>query len=108
MARIKAGGVGRAGAANFVPRSTGAALATVKVLPQYRNRFNGLAIRVPVPVGSLVDLVFVTERSTTVEEVNRVFTGEANSAKYKGLLGVTNDPIVVSDIIKYSRASKAT
>jgi len=62
----------------------------------------------PAPVGSLVDLVFVTERSTTVEEVNRVFIGEANSAKYNSLLCVTNDPIVVSDIIKDSRASKAT
>jgi glyceraldehyde 3-phosphate dehydrogenase len=96
---------GRAGGANLVPTSTGAALATVKILPQYRNKFDGLAIRVPVPVGSLVDLVFVTERSTTVEEVNRVFTEEANSANYKGVLGVTNDPIVSSDIIKDSRAS---
>lgn len=96
---------GRAGAANLVPTSTGAALATVKILPQYRNKFDGLAIRVPVPVGSLVDLVFVTERSTTVEEVNCVFMEEADSANYKGILGVTSDPIVSSDIIKDSRAS---
>jgi len=80
-------------------------LATVKILPQYRNKFDGLAIRVPVPVGSLVDLVFVTERSTTVEQVNRIFTEEAGSSKYKGVLGVTNDPIVSSDIVKDSRAS---
>jgi glyceraldehyde 3-phosphate dehydrogenase len=96
---------GRAGGANLVPTSTGAALATVKILPQYRNKFDGLAIRAPVPVGSLVDLVFVTERSTSVEEVNRIFTEEADSARYKGVLGVTNDPIVSSDIIKDSRAS---
>jgi glyceraldehyde 3-phosphate dehydrogenase len=96
---------GRAGATNLVPTSTGATLATVKILPQYRNKFDGLAIRVPVPVGSLVDLVFVTERRTTVEEVNRVFVEEADDEKYKGVLGVTSDPMVSSDIIKDSRAS---
>jgi glyceraldehyde 3-phosphate dehydrogenase len=62
-------------------------------------------VRAPVPVGSLADLVFVTERRTTVEEINRVFTEEAESAKYKGVLGVTNEPAVSSDIIKDSRAS---
>jgi len=96
---------GRAGAANLVPTSTGAALATIKILPQYRDKFDGLAVRVPVPVGSLVDLVFVTERRTTVEEVNQVFTEEADGEKYKGVLGVTEDPIVSSDIIKDPRAS---
>jgi glyceraldehyde 3-phosphate dehydrogenase len=96
---------GRAAAANLVPTSTGAALATTKVLPQYQNKFDGLAVRVPVPVGSLVDLVFVTERRTTVEEVNRIFSEEAESEKYKGILGATNDPLVSSDIIKDPRAS---
>ena len=96
---------GRAGAANLVPASTGAALATVKVLPQYRNKFDGLAVRVPVPVGSLVDMVFATERRTTVEEVNRVFTEESEGEQYQGILGVTNEPFVSSDIIQDSRAS---
>ncbi|HTO03527.1 MAG TPA: type I glyceraldehyde-3-phosphate dehydrogenase, partial [Opitutus sp.] len=96
---------GRAGAANLVPTSTGAALAAVKVLPQYQNKFDGVAIRAPVTVGSLADLVFVTERRTTVEEVNRIFTEEANSPRYQGVLGVTNEPAVSSDIIKDSRAS---
>lgn len=96
---------GRAGAANLVPTSTGAARAAVKVLPQYQNKFDGVAVRAPVPVGSLADLVFVTERRTTVEEVNRIFTEEAGSAKYQGVLGVTNEPAVSSDIIKDSRAS---
>jgi glyceraldehyde 3-phosphate dehydrogenase len=96
---------GRAGAANLVPTSTGAALAAVKVLPQYQNKFDGVAVRVPLPVGSLADLVFVTERRTTIEEVNRIFTEEADSPKYKDVLGVTNDPAVSSDIIKDSRAS---
>ncbi|MCC6823287.1 MAG: type I glyceraldehyde-3-phosphate dehydrogenase [Verrucomicrobia subdivision 3 bacterium] len=96
---------GRAGAANLVPTSTGAALATVKILPQYRNKFDGLAVRVPVTVGSLVDLVFVTERRTTVEEVNRIFTEEAEGGQYQDILGVTNEPFVSSDIIKDPRAS---
>jgi glyceraldehyde 3-phosphate dehydrogenase len=96
---------GRAGAANLVPTSTGAALATVKILPQYRDKFDGLAVRVPVTVGSLVDLVFVTERSTTVEEVNRIFKEESEGQQYQDILGVTNDPFVSSDIIKDSRAS---
>ena len=96
---------GRAAAANLVPTSTGAALATVKVVPQYRDKFDGLAVRVPVPVGSLVDLVFVTERRTTVEEVNRIFTEESEGDQYQGILGVTNEPFVSSDIIKDPRAS---
>lgn len=96
---------GRAGAANLVPTSTGAALATVKILPQYRNTFDGLAVRVPVPVGSLVDLVFVTERHTTVEEVNHIFTEESVGEQYKHILGVTNDPVVSSDIIRDPRTS---
>jgi len=96
---------GRAGAANLVPTSTGAALAAVKVLPQFQNKFDGVAVRVPVAVGSLADLVFVTERRTTVEEVNRIFTEEAGSPKYNGVLGVTNEPAVSSDMIKDPRAS---
>jgi glyceraldehyde 3-phosphate dehydrogenase len=96
---------GRAGAANLVPTSTGAALATVKILPEYRNKFDGLAVRVPVTVGSLVDLVFVTERRTTVEEINRIFKEESEGRQYQDILGVTNDPFVSSDIIKDPRAS---
>ena len=96
---------GRAGAANLVPTSTGAALATVKILPQYRDKFDGLAVRVPVTVGSLVDLVFVTERRTTADEVNRIFKEESEGGQYQDILGVTNDPFVSSDVIKDSRAS---
>jgi glyceraldehyde 3-phosphate dehydrogenase len=96
---------GRAGAVNLVPTSTGAAVATVKILPQYRNKFDGLAVRVPVRVGSLVDLVFVTKRPTTVEEVNHIFIDESAGEQYKGVLGVTDDPLVSSDIIKDPRAS---
>ncbi len=96
---------GRAGVANLVPTSTGAAIATTKVLPQYRGKFDGLAVRVPVPVGSLSDLVFVTARSTSVEEVNRIFKEEAASERSQGVLGVTDEPIVSADIIQDARAS---
>ena len=66
---------GRAGAANLVPTSTGAAVATTNTLPQYKGKFDGVAVRCPVPSGSLADLVFVTERPTTVEEINTDFQG---------------------------------
>jgi len=96
---------GRAAAANFVPTSTGAAKATTKVLPEYQGKFDGVAVRGPVPVGSLADLVFLTERSTSEEEVNDIFRKEAESDRYRGILGVSEEPIVSSDIIKDSRAS---
>lgn len=96
---------GRAAAANFVPTSTGAAIATTRALPQYAGKFDGVAVRGPVPVGSLADMVFLTERETTVDEVNRMFREEAQSERYRGILGVSEDPIVSSDIIRDPRAS---
>jgi glyceraldehyde 3-phosphate dehydrogenase len=96
---------GRAAAANLIPSSTGAAVATTKALPQYAGKFDGVAVRVPLPIGSLADLVFLTSRSTTVEEVNTMFTEEANSDRYCGVLGVTDEPLVSSDIIQDPRAS---
>jgi glyceraldehyde 3-phosphate dehydrogenase len=96
---------GRAAAVNFVPTSTGAAKAATKVLPQYRGKFDGVAVRGPVPVGSIADLVFVTERDVTEQEINALFREEAESKRYQGVLGVAEDPIVSSDIIKDPRAS---
>jgi glyceraldehyde 3-phosphate dehydrogenase len=96
---------GRAGAANFVPTSTGAAIATTKALPQYKGMFDGIAVRGPVTVGSLADIVLLTQRPTSVEEVNRIFVEEAASERYQGIVGVTEDPVVSSDIIKDPRAS---
>jgi glyceraldehyde 3-phosphate dehydrogenase len=96
---------GRSGAANFVPTSTGAAKATTKILPQYEGKFDGVAVRGPVPVGSLADIVFLTERKTTVEEVNAFFKEEAGTDRYREILGISEDPIVSSDVIKDPRAS---
>ena len=96
---------GRAGAANFVPTSTGAAKATAKALPQLDNLFDGIAVRGPVAVGSLADIVIVAERKTSVEEINQIFVEEAAGDRYRSIIGVTEDPIVSSDIIKDPRAS---
>ena len=96
---------GRAAAANFVPTTTGAAIATTKALPQYAGKFDGVAIRAPIPVGSISDIIFVTERKTTVEEVNQIFKEEAESERYAGILGVTEDPVVSSDIVGDPRAA---
>jgi glyceraldehyde 3-phosphate dehydrogenase len=80
-------------------------VATTKALPQYAGKFDGVAIRVPILIGSLADIVFLMSRATTVEEVNTIFTEEANSDRYQGVLGVTDDPVVSSDIIQDPRAS---
>jgi glyceraldehyde-3-phosphate dehydrogenase/erythrose-4-phosphate dehydrogenase len=69
-------------------------VATTKALPQYAGKFDGLAVRVPLAIGSLADLVFVTSRRTTAEEVNAIFTEEAGTDRYRGVLGVTEDPLV--------------
>jgi glyceraldehyde 3-phosphate dehydrogenase len=96
---------GRAGAANLVPTSTGAALATTYALPEYAGRFDGVAIRAPIPVGSIADLTFVTSRETSADEVNAILTEEAASTRYAGVLGVSRDPLVSSDIVGDPRAS---
>ena len=95
---------GRAGAANLVPTSTGAAVATTNVLPQYKGKFDGVAMRCPVVLGSVADLVFVTERPTTVQEINAIFKEEAETT-YKGIVEYALDEIVSSDIIGNSHAA---
>ena len=96
---------GRAAAANLVPASTGAAVATTRALPELRGKFDGVAVRVPVAVGSLADIVFVTARGTSVEEVNGIFKEEALTERYREVLAVTEEPIVPSDIIQQAYAS---
>ncbi len=96
---------GRAGAENLVPSTTGAAVATARALPEYLGKFDGTAVRAPVPAGSVADIVMVTARDTDVEEVNGIFLLEARSDRYAGILGIAEDPIVSSDIIQDPRAS---
>lgn len=95
---------GRAGAANIVPTSTGAALATTKALPDLRGRFDGTAIRVPVPVGSIADITGVTDRPTSAAEINQILREEAATGRYRRVLGVSDDPMVSADIIGDPRA----
>jgi glyceraldehyde 3-phosphate dehydrogenase len=96
---------GRAAAANFVPTSTGAAIATTKAMPELEGRFDGQAIRAPITVGSIADIVFLASRPTSVEEVNQIFREEAQSDRYAGILGASDEPLVSSDIIKDPRAA---
>ncbi len=88
----------RSAAINIVPTSTGAAQATAKVYPPVEKKFDGLAIRVPVKTGSLTDFTFVTKTKTSVEEVNNVFK-KVSLGDLKGILGVTNKPLVSTDVI---------
>jgi len=89
----------RAAALNIVPTTTGAAKATALVIPELKGIFDGIAIRVPVPTGSLVEFVFVTKQKTTVEEVNKALIDAAQSEQFAGILNTTDEPIVSSDVI---------
>jgi len=97
--------MGRAGAANLVPTTTGAAIATTKAMPQYQGKFDGVAIRVPIPVGSISDMTFVTEKPVTVDEINAILEEEASTDRYREVLATTDEPIVSSDIVGSSYAS---
>src|SRR5215218_6769793 len=96
---------GRAGAANLVPTSTGAARATTRAVPELAGRFDGIAVRAPIAVGSIADIVFVASRPTTTERVNDAFRHEAATARYDGILGVSEDPLVSADIVGDPRAA---
>jgi glyceraldehyde 3-phosphate dehydrogenase len=96
---------GRAAAVSFVPTSTGAARATTKILPDLAGRFDGIAVRGPVPSGSLADIVFVTRTATTAEAVNAAFREAAQSDRYRGILGATEDQLVSADVIQDPRAT---
>ncbi len=89
----------RAAAQNIVPSTTGATLATVKSLPDLKDKFDGIAIRVPVISGSLIDITFVSEKPTSVEEINNTFKEASQKPEWQGILTVTEDPIVSSDIL---------
>ncbi len=92
--------MGRSGAINLAPASTGAAIAITKALPELEGKFDGVAIRTPVPVGSISDITFIAERTTTPEEINKILVEEAATDRYKLVLSVTDEPLVSTDIIK--------
>lgn len=98
---------GRAAAVNIVPSSTGAAIATAKAHTQLEGKFDGIAIRVPVPAGSIVDVTFIAKREVTAEEVNDILVEAAHEDRWKDIFTVTNDPIVSTDILGSPFASIA-
>ncbi len=95
----------RAAALNLVPTSTGAAKAVGLVIPELNGRLHGFAVRAPVPTGSLVDLTFVAERETTVDELNAAIGAAANTGVLEGILDYTEDPIVSTDVGQSSFSS---
>jgi glyceraldehyde 3-phosphate dehydrogenase len=88
----------RAAALNIIPTTTGAAKAVGKVIPALKGRLNGYALRVPTPVGSIVDLTVELEKPATAEGINAAMK-RASEGALKGILGYTDDPIVSSDVI---------
>jgi glyceraldehyde 3-phosphate dehydrogenase len=89
----------RAAAINLVPTSTGAAKAIGLVIPELAGKLNGIAVRAPVPTGSVVDLVFTASRETSIEEVNEAVRSRADSGRLEGILQYNEDPIVSTDIV---------
>ncbi|OGE26895.1 type I glyceraldehyde-3-phosphate dehydrogenase, partial [Candidatus Daviesbacteria bacterium RIFCSPHIGHO2_02_FULL_39_41] len=94
----------RAAAANMVPTSTGAAKATTEAIPALKGLFDGVAIRVPVIVGSISDITFLLKKKVTVEEVNDALK-QAAEGELKNIMAVTDEPIVSSDIVGRSESA---
>ena len=89
----------RAAAENIIPTTTGAARAVGKVLPELNGKLDGIAMRVPVPDGSVVDSVFKLEKSVTIDEINNVVKAAANADDMKSVVEYSNLPVVSTDII---------
>jgi len=94
----------RAAAINIIPTTTGAAKATTTILPSLKGKMDGIALRVPVPTGSISDITVEMSREATAEEINALFRKYADG-ELKGILGITDDPIVSTDIIADDRPS---
>lgn len=89
---------GRAAAQNIIPTTTGAAIAVTKALPELEGKFDGMAMRVPVVVGSVADITFIAKRDTTEDEVNDILRKASQESRWAGIFAVTDDQIVSSDI----------
>jgi glyceraldehyde 3-phosphate dehydrogenase len=95
----------RAAALSIIPTSTGAARAIGEVIPALKGKLDGMALRVPTPDGSVVDLTALASRPTSVDEVNEAFRAAAETGPLAGILGYTEDPIVSRDIVGDPRSS---
>lgn len=89
----------RAAAANIIPTSTGAAKATTRVVTDLDGKFDGIAVRVPVTTGSLIDITAITSKPVTSEAVNEAFEKASGEPRFKGIIATTTDPVVSSDVI---------
>lgn len=98
---------GRAGAVNLIPSTTGAAVAVGQVIPVMKGKFDGIAVRVPVITGSMIDITFIAKKNTTVEEVNAVLAKVAADSKWAKTFAVTKEALVSSDILGSPYASIA-
>jgi glyceraldehyde 3-phosphate dehydrogenase len=96
---------GRAGAHNITPSSTGAAIAVTQAIPDLKDKFDGISLRVPVIAGSVADITFVAKRDTSKEEVNSILEAASKEERWKGVFTVTNEELVSSDIIGMPFAS---
>lgn len=90
---------GRAAAVNIVPSSTGAAEAVFRAIPALKGLFDGIAMRVPVISGSIIDMTFVAKRKTSVEEINNILDQASQREEWKGILKVSHEPLVSTDIL---------
>jgi glyceraldehyde 3-phosphate dehydrogenase len=95
----------RAAAMNIVPTSTGAAIATTETIPELKGIFDGMSLRVPVVTGSITDFTFLLKKNVTKEEINQALKEASENALYKGILAVTEEDLVSSDIIGRSESS---
>ncbi len=96
---------GRAAAVNIIPTSTGAAKATAKVHSYLEDKFDGISLRVPTIAGSIIDLTFVSKKDTSVKEVNDALKKASETERWKGILAVSDEALVSSDIIGRTEAS---
>jgi len=90
---------GRAAAANLSPSTTGAAIATTLTVPALKNKFDGIAVRVPAICGSIIDVTAVLKKKTTPEQVNKAFKEAEKNPLWKGIISVARDPLVSTDIL---------
>lgn len=90
---------GRAAAQNIIPSTTGAAIAVTRVIKELEGKFDGIALRVPVITGSIADITFISKRKTSVEEINEILKRAAGSPRWSGILKISEDQIVSSDIV---------
>jgi glyceraldehyde 3-phosphate dehydrogenase len=95
----------RAAAQNIIPTSTGAAISTTETIPELKGLFDGMSLRVPTVTGSITDFTLLLKKNTTIDEVNNAFKEAIQNPLYKGIIAVTEEPLVSSDIIGRSESA---